>query len=154
MWLDRTPVLTISGSAFGSRCSFRSSSALFAIIFVRFLYLQGSVERSRHERHFCSQLPYFFLSWLQNWLLTPLKKKRKEKVHRTYQYSWPPTDSDGQAWPHIGYTLNNACSGLGVKSTQKPRQEFTYEPFCEKNPSKTMKILKISQKFYVRQAGL
>ena len=28
-------------------------------------YLKGSVERSRHERHFCSLLPYFLLSWLQ-----------------------------------------------------------------------------------------
>ena len=27
--------------------------------------LKGSVERSRHERHFCSLLPYFLLSWLQ-----------------------------------------------------------------------------------------
>ena len=26
---------------------------------------KGSVERSRHERHFCSLLPYFLLSWLQ-----------------------------------------------------------------------------------------
>ena len=26
---------------------------------------KGSVERSRHERHFCSPLPYFLLSWLQ-----------------------------------------------------------------------------------------
>ena len=27
--------------------------------------VKGSVERSRHERHFCSLLPYFLLSWLQ-----------------------------------------------------------------------------------------
>ena len=27
--------------------------------------LKGSVDRSRHERHFCSLLPYFLLSWLQ-----------------------------------------------------------------------------------------
>ena len=27
--------------------------------------LKGSVEWSRHERHFCSLLPYFLLSWLQ-----------------------------------------------------------------------------------------
>ena len=26
---------------------------------------KGSVERSRHKRHFCSLLPYFLLSWLQ-----------------------------------------------------------------------------------------
>ena len=26
---------------------------------------KGSVEWSRHERHFCSLLPYFLLSWLQ-----------------------------------------------------------------------------------------
>ena len=28
-------------------------------------HLKGSVEWSRHERHFCSLLPYFLLSWLQ-----------------------------------------------------------------------------------------
>ena len=27
--------------------------------------LKGNVDRSRHERHFCSLLPYFLLSWLQ-----------------------------------------------------------------------------------------
>ena len=27
--------------------------------------IKGSVEWSRHERHFCSLLPYFLLSWLQ-----------------------------------------------------------------------------------------
>ena len=27
--------------------------------------LKGSVEWSRHERHFCSLLPYFLLSWLK-----------------------------------------------------------------------------------------
>ena len=31
--------------------------------------LKGSVDRSRHERHFCSLLPYFLLSWLQFFLL-------------------------------------------------------------------------------------
>ena len=30
-----------------------------------FLLIKGSTERSRHERHFCSLLPYFLLSWLQ-----------------------------------------------------------------------------------------
>ena len=30
-----------------------------------FCYLRGSVERSRPEQHFCSLLPYFFLSWYQ-----------------------------------------------------------------------------------------
>ena len=29
------------------------------------LCFKGSVDRSRHERHFCSLLPYFLLSWLQ-----------------------------------------------------------------------------------------
>ena len=29
------------------------------------LSFKGSVERSRHEGHFCSLLPYFLLSWLQ-----------------------------------------------------------------------------------------
>ena len=28
-------------------------------------FFKGSVERSRRERHFCSLLPYFLLSWLQ-----------------------------------------------------------------------------------------
>ena len=28
-------------------------------------FLKGSVEWSRHERHFCSLLPYFLLSWLK-----------------------------------------------------------------------------------------
>ena len=30
-----------------------------------FNIIKGSVERSRHERHFCSLLPYFSLYWLQ-----------------------------------------------------------------------------------------
>ena len=29
------------------------------------ILIKGSVEWSRHERHFCSLLPYFLLSWLQ-----------------------------------------------------------------------------------------
>ena len=45
-----------------------SSQGGFSAHFAQCSYapeFKGSVERSRPERHFCSLLPYFFLSWLQ-----------------------------------------------------------------------------------------
>ena len=33
---------------------------LYKIVFLQVFALMGSVERSRHEQHFCSPLPYFY----------------------------------------------------------------------------------------------
>ena len=38
---------------------------IFFLLSVSGFFFKGSVEWSRHERHFCSLLPYFSLSWLQ-----------------------------------------------------------------------------------------
>ena len=42
-----------------------NSINVWCMIFYPNKMIKGSVERSRHERHFCSLLPYFLLSWLQ-----------------------------------------------------------------------------------------
>ena len=40
-------------------------AAIHAIRTWKLYLFKGSVDRSRHEQHFCSLLPYFLLSWLQ-----------------------------------------------------------------------------------------
>ena len=51
--------LTMIGPLLTSEWKDSSSETLAIRMF------KGSVERSRHERHFCSLLPYFLLYWLQ-----------------------------------------------------------------------------------------
>ena len=50
---------TITRSCETRLCGVEVNTGLIRLMF------KGSVEWSRHERHFCSLLPYFLLSWLQ-----------------------------------------------------------------------------------------
>ena len=66
--------------------------------------IKGSVERSRHEQHFCSLLPYFLLSWLQifqfylsfwtsSFHLVLLKNsfRKKKSIRKTTQNALAPS---------------------------------------------------------------
>ena len=66
-------------------------------------YFKGSVDRSRHERHFCSLLPYFLLSWLQIfqlclselhpliWFFFKNSFRKKKNIQKTTQNALAPS---------------------------------------------------------------
>ena len=57
-----SPIVMPKGITIGLEIGLLTKITFWSLLKVPF---KGSVEWSRHERHFCSLLPYFLLSWLQ-----------------------------------------------------------------------------------------